>query len=234
MAAGLQIYNDANTIQITEAFSTFQFIAKGTVNPGTANYPIGSSAYPGGFGVTLTFAIGEIIAIKTTTGNWCAAWVTNYIDNSLQNIRFIGSDTITYYRFSYGSGIISAGNNFEVYDGSGIRIFSDAELSLKILQGVSGSFTGSWGRSSNNQLVSTINYDSSKVPAVVLGDSCRAYGYNSSVGYIFLQELVFNFNSSGTLTAITKIVENQNTGYSLQAIMRYVYYNFLVVDVSNL
>lgn len=234
MAAGITVYNDTNTVQISENLGTFQFLGKGTVNPGTPQYPIGSSSYPGGFGVTLTFAIGEIIAIKTTTGHWCSAWVTNYIDNSVQNIRFIGSDTITYYRFGYGTGIIPSGHSFEVYDGSGVLIFSDTEKSLKVLQGLSGYYSGLWGRGNNDQLINTINYDSNKSPAIVLGDSCRAYGYNGSVGYIFLQELAFNFNSSGVITTLNKIVENVNTGYDLQVVMKYPYYNYLVVDVTNL
>lgn len=215
MSAGIQIINDSGTIQITESYNNLQLVEKATVSTPC----------------TLYFGKDDIIAFRSSSG-WATVFLNPIIIGELKKYNFRSSSgSITYYRFSHNSNI--EGHFFEVYNATGGIVFSDGCSHMKVLGQSSGSYVG--GKSTTaGATITSFSHSTSKTTAIIAGSvSFAMYWANSNNQHpttIMQQAFSFNF---GSIISLYSIMENNNYG-SESTRYGVPYYDFLVIDVTNL
>lgn len=214
MAAGIEIYNNKNVIQVTDNLRNLTLIEKGTISSGNI----------------LTCKDTELIALRCENGKYVGVGVmpSVYIAGGITYTKVVGTGTITYYKF--GDRDVNPGNYFEVRNENGKIMFSDNDKYMKVI----GSNTGI-SRTSPPFAgpIDSVVIPQNRIAAVVIGKSCLTLGFSDGANYYMrsIYAQYFNFSEN----AITSTYEmDYNSGYPANTYVVSSSYSYLVVDVTGL
>jgi len=234
MTSGLVVYNDTNNLQITDSFKNLQFLYKGTTAPDTKVY----------------FNINDIIAFNCADGNWVGMWI-NYKDTSFPYPRtdtglprsdggtqkcclFRGSSTITYYVFGFD--VVSSGHYFEVKNSVGEVVFSDSEKFMKVIASCAGQDGGNTASPAtcHNRIFNTTAIPLNTTPAVIPGLRCWNTGWGSAGGDKTGHDHHMYEFQNGAVNSLYKNMRTEYFGEAYARASRNIFYNYLLIDVTNL
>ena len=135
------VYNDQNYLQISSNYKNLVFLGKGSVNFTKSH----NDSMMDGSWFSLQFNSNELIAFHSSNPN--APITSRGLDHTDGTIHYYNltvfgpagiNTTITYYRFGIKAGDVASGSHFEIYNADGVRIFSDNEKYLNIIETKTG------------------------------------------------------------------------------------------------
>jgi len=223
MDAGLVIYNNANSIQITSSFRNYEFISKGVAAVG-ALIPINNN---------------QLIAFAPSVGNWFSGyWDDSSHHYTYGNFRGIagaqtnypvcGSAVIPYYIFGLSQ---TVGKCFEVRDSLGNIVFSDGAKYMKVLASRSG--LDSTVQRVNNcpgHIVDTYAYNANLKIAILPNQLSQ--GIQVHAGALAIQN--FTLNSNGSISSSYSMLHYDGSASYGSSTSYIQNYSYLVLDVTNL
>lgn len=210
MGSGIEIYNNSNTLQITDMFNNLQFISKGTV----------------GNGGSVTTLLNEILAFRCDDGHWFSIFPDKSFTSTTVTTPISSNGTVYWYKFGFTNNL--TGNHFEVRKSDGTIAFSDSSHYMKVLDSKAGLKNGTdYTHALYPQ--ATTPYTSEKKVGVVAG-ILSSYLFFQDMGRTStVTRLMFLFNSS---LLSSSYVNYDVTSQSFPQISNS--YNYLVIDVTNL
>lgn len=122
MASGILVYNQTGQVQVTEEYKNLKFLRKGAISSFNQ------------FGeYSISFSTSEVVAFRTPDGGTFAMDCEGVrVSGGTQTFEgsTVNGATIYYYVFGYAAP--TSGNFFEVRNGNGEVIFSDADTPMKV------------------------------------------------------------------------------------------------------